>query len=41
MAKSGKNPCPQAKHTGSLSEKGLKTVGTHRFKTYNQHLRKS
>ena len=23
--------CPQAKNTGSLSERGLKTVGTHIF----------
>ena len=25
--------CPQAKQTDSLSERGLKTAGTHRFKT--------
>ena len=33
--------CPQAKHTDSLSERGLKAAGTQKFKTCNQHLRKS
>ena len=32
---------PQAKHTGSLPERGLKTEGTHRFKTHNHYLIKS